>query len=152
MKINNLYFIRFLNKKNIDKLSVKIVRLSILFIVLLFWMFTIPILLIIYLGIIIYRRKYIKRLGNLIRKQFSYTFRKSYHKFKGILLMVVFILIFLIVVLMIFTIPILILIAIGYYIEKNHVEPKKDKSKTYVYNYIDTDKIDKKESKTIERL
>jgi hypothetical protein len=53
---------------------------------------------------------------------------------------------------MIFTIPIIVLLIVGFLIEKRRAEPKKTKNESFVIRIVESDLIDKKESIVREQI
>jgi hypothetical protein len=149
--IRKFPFRKFQDKRIDNCLSRIIVYTSFVFICFTFY-FSLFILLFMYLGIIIYRKSYFEKIGNKIRKQFHRSFWKKTHYFFGLVMIFSLLLLILFILTMLFTIPILILILLGYRIEKKRFERNNQKRKTYVIKYQNFDDIEKKESKTIESL
>ena len=152
LKLSNLFFFRFLKKYSLDNKSTKFLIYSITIFIIMFWFITIPILFIVYLGIVVYRKSYLKKIGNTIRHRTNRTFHKNFYRFIAVILFTIYLFILIMILLMIFTIPIIVLMLIGYFIEKKNIEPKKKKNESYVIKLVNIDNMEKKESKTTEYL
>jgi len=144
-----LFIFRKIRERQLDKPILRIYVYSMIFLILLFWIVSIPILFFVYIGIIIYRKEYFQKIGKKIRSHINRKFNRFIHLLIAFLyLVIIFIVLFLLIV-MIFPIPILILILIGYHKEKKYFESQNKSLKTFVCKYSDyADKDLKKQSTT----
>lgn len=141
----NLYPYKWIYKYESDKTTMKILVFLESFILFLTFWFTFPILLTMYFGLILYRKKFFKKIHYRIGQEFHKMFDVKKHKILGICLIIIYLIAWLLLLSLLFTIPILLTMKLGAILEKRRITHKKDK---FIYNFVENEQ-NKKESKTI---
>lgn len=148
LKLLNLWCYKWILHYQPDKKTVKVlVYLESIFLILT-WFISIPIILNLYLGVLIFRYRIIKKIHYRIGIEFQKKTEIKKHKVFGIFYTIVYLICWFIILSLLFTWIIVILIIIGAKTEKRKEFPKLKKKKKYVY-YVSQNEKDKQESKTI---
>lgn len=146
------WFYKWINNVNPDKKTFKLfVYLETLIICCTFYV-SIPILLMMSIGVYFYRYRIFKRIHARIGFEFQTSYQVKKHKLLGFLMTLGYLILWFIFLSLLFTIVILLFSILGCKYEKKRTLPKKrKKKKQYVFEYIENEK-DKTESKSIGYL
>jgi hypothetical protein len=150
-KLESLWFFQWIHKYQPNPKTVKLLIYLCVILVMFTWFISIPILLIIYSGALVFRYRLFQKLHHKIANQFQSSIRTKYHKFLGCMFFMMYVIFWFFILALVFTIPILFLMAIGYKIEKKREFPKIKKNVQFKFEYTEFEP-NKKESKTIGYL
>ena len=134
-KLLSIWIFKWIYRYNQNKSMLKgMVYIQFILILAIFYI-SIPSILVMYIGGLLYRHRILRKLHFKIGQQFHKIFYSKFHKLIGIILIILYFFAIILLILMIFPIPFLCLMFLGSKYEKKLELPKRIKKQKLVYQY-----------------